>query len=137
MGEALKLFEPDGARRPYTPGLVNFVVSPETSREQLAAFIKGARRQLLIYDMRISDEAMIDLLIDRAEAGVDVRIIGKVIAPESGLLVRKYPGKRLHVRPIVRDGRQRSLAVRASEESSSTSGARSARLFMTKQSCGK
>jgi phosphatidylserine/phosphatidylglycerophosphate/cardiolipin synthase-like enzyme len=49
------------------------------------------------------------LLIDRAKAGIDVRIIGKVIEPESGLIVQKYPGKRLHVRAIVRDGRQAFL----------------------------
>ena len=38
------------------------------------------------------------------KAGVDVRIIGKV---EKGhdLTAEKYPGPRLHVRAIVRDGR--------------------------------
>ena len=55
--EALKLFESDASRRPYRSGTPNFVVSPDNSRERLATFIRGARRQLLIYDPRLSDEA--------------------------------------------------------------------------------
>ena len=55
--EALKLFEADSARQPYTPGYDRFVVSPENARERLSAFIKAARRQLLIYDPKVSDLA--------------------------------------------------------------------------------
>ena len=46
----MKLFEADFERQPYVPGYDRFVVSPENARERLAAFIKGARKQLLIYD---------------------------------------------------------------------------------------
>lgn len=102
--EALKLFEADATRRPYRPGTPNFVVSPDNSRERLAAFIRGAQRQLLIYDPRLSDEAMHQLLLRRAEAGVDVRVIGETPNLQSPLPVEKYPGRRLHVRAIIRDG---------------------------------
>ena len=47
---------------------------------------------------------MIRLLTLRAKAGVDVRVIGKVARRASHLNVQKLPGKRLHVRAIVRDG---------------------------------
>jgi phosphatidylserine/phosphatidylglycerophosphate/cardiolipin synthase-like enzyme len=105
--EALKLFEADTARQPYTAGYIRFIVSPENARERLAAFIKGAKSQLVIYDPQVSDTAMLRLLIERAKAGVDVRIIGKVSEKKRGpLVVEKYPGKRLHVRAIVRDGRR-------------------------------
>jgi cardiolipin synthase len=105
--EALKLFEADSARQPYTAGYSRFIVSPENSRERLSEFIKGATSQLLIYDPQVSDSAMLRLLVERAKAGVDVRIIGKLSQKQRGqLTAEKYPGKRLHVRAIIRDGRR-------------------------------
>jgi cardiolipin synthase len=104
--EALKLFEADAARQPYVPSCDLFIVSPENARDRLAEFIKGARRQLLIYDPKVSDPAMVRLLVERAQAGVDVKIIGKLAAPKAPLTAEEYPGKRLHVRAIVRDGRR-------------------------------
>lgn len=103
--EALKLFDADATRQSYSPGSKNFVVSPWNSRERLAAFIRGARRELLVYDPRLTDDAMQQLLAKRASDGVDVRVIGKErhsIAPD--LSVEKYGGRRLHVRAMVRDG---------------------------------
>ncbi len=105
VNEAMKLFSADFDRQPYVPAQDRLVVSPENSRERLASFIKGARKQLLIYDPRVSDDAMLRLLVERLKAGVDVRIIGKV-EPKWNLPSEKYPGKRLHVRAIVRDGRR-------------------------------
>jgi len=108
--EALKLFEADSARQAYTAGYSRFIVSPENSRERLSEFIKGATSQLLIYDPQVSDSTMLRLLVERAKAGVDVRIIGKVSQKQRGqLTVEKYPGKRLHVRAIIRDGRRAFL----------------------------
>jgi phosphatidylserine/phosphatidylglycerophosphate/cardiolipin synthase-like enzyme len=104
VAEALKLFEADSTRQPYVAGFDAFVVSPVNARERLAAFIKKARKHLLIYDPKISDRAIITLLQQRAKAGVDVRILGKLAKRGAGLKAQKYPGKRLHVRAIVRDG---------------------------------
>jgi cardiolipin synthase len=106
--EAIKLFEADSTRQPYTPGYSRLVVSPETARERLTAFIKAARAQLLIYDPEVSDSAMLRLLADRRKAGVDVRVIGK-IRGASTFTVERYPGTRLHVRAIIRDGRRAFL----------------------------
>jgi phosphatidylserine/phosphatidylglycerophosphate/cardiolipin synthase-like enzyme len=100
--EAVKLFESDFNRQTYSPGYGRFVVSPENSRERLARFISGARRQLLIYDPKVSDDGMLKLIAGRLSAGVDVRIIGKVEA-KWDIKGRKFPGRRLHVRAIVRD----------------------------------
>ena len=52
--EASALFEADSTRQPYTPGDDRLVVSPESSREILTAFIKRAKKQLLIYDAKVS-----------------------------------------------------------------------------------
>ena len=104
--ESLKLFEADCARQPYSPAHERFLVSPENARDRLATFVKGARKQLLIYDPEVSDPMMLRLLVERAKAGVDVRIIGKLGGKKSLLNWEKYPGRRLHVRAIIRDGRQ-------------------------------
>lgn len=104
VAEALKLFEGDMTRQPYNSGCDELIVSPENSRPRLAAFIKGARRELLIYDPRVTDPAMIHLLQERARKGVDVRILGHVAKRAAGLTWAKMPGIRLHARVIIRDG---------------------------------
>ena len=106
--EGVKLFEADAKRQSYVAGLETLVVSPVNARKQLTAFIRGARKQLLIYDPKISDVPMIHLLQQRARAGVEVRIIGKVAHNHADLTVRKLANLRLHTRTIVRD-RQRAF----------------------------
>jgi phosphatidylserine/phosphatidylglycerophosphate/cardiolipin synthase-like enzyme len=103
VNEATKLFMADFDRLPYTPGYERFVVSPENARERLSKFIGGARRQLLIYDPQVSDDAMLRLITERIKAGVDVRIIGRVEA-KWNVRSEKHPSKRLHIRAIIRDG---------------------------------
>jgi len=118
VAEAVKLFEADCARQPYASGVERFVVSPENARERLGAFIKGARKQLLIYDPQVSDPSMLRFLAERANAGVDVRVIGKLGGKRSTLTAEKYPGRRLHVRVIIRDGKRAfigSQSLRRSE----------------------
>jgi cardiolipin synthase len=102
--EGVKLFEADATKREYEPSQDAFVVSPENAREQLATFIKRAKKQILIWDPKVSDAQMIRLLQQRMKADVDVRIIGKVAKRGAGLKVEKFPGKRLHVRAMLRDG---------------------------------
>jgi phosphatidylserine/phosphatidylglycerophosphate/cardiolipin synthase-like enzyme len=109
VGEAVKLFEADSTRKPYTATCDSFLVSPENARTGLAKFIKSAKKELLIYDMKVSDRQMIKLLQERAKAGVDVRIIGKVSKKGEGLKVQKMPGVRLHLRAILRDGHEMFL----------------------------
>jgi cardiolipin synthase len=106
VDEAVKLFEADTKRQPYVPGHPSFLVSPLNARKQLAAFIKGAKKELLIWDPEVSDAAMVRLLEERAKAGVDVKIIGRLTKRNSKLPVRKLAGRRLHTRTIIRDGRQ-------------------------------
>ena len=106
--EAMKLFEADFTRQPYMPGHPHLIISPENARERLTTFIRGARRELLIYDPKVSDEAILRELQDRVKAGVEVKIIGKVDA-KGDLKVEKYAGYRLHIRAIIRDGQRAFL----------------------------
>src|SRR5207249_2430274 len=99
--ETAKLFEADTTRQPYTNGIDSIVVSPVNARKQLSSFIKGAKRELLIYDPKISDPAMIRLLEDRCKAGLDIKIIGRV-TKKNCLLSHKMQGLRLHTRTMIR-----------------------------------
>ena len=103
--EAVKLFAADFDRQPYTSGFPRLIVSPDNSRPRLADFLKGARRQLLIYDPGLTDDAMLRIITAKIKEGVDVKIIGKVEA-KWRIPWERYPGKRLHVRAIVRDGQR-------------------------------
>jgi cardiolipin synthase len=102
--EATALFEADDGRQPYAPGCDRLVVSPETSRRLLTEFIKGAKKELLIYDEKVTDNQMQRVLQERVKKGVKVRIIGKIEKNLTGVRSRKLPDLRLHVRAMVRDG---------------------------------
>lgn len=102
--EATALFEADSSRQPYTPAYDRLVVSPETSRRILSEYIEQAKKQLLIYDAKITDRSMLRLLQAKVKEGLDVRILGKT-CKISGVQLRK-PELRLHVRAIIRDGAQ-------------------------------
>jgi hypothetical protein len=72
----------------------------------------------LIYDPEISDRGMIGLLRERAWAGVEIRIIGRVSKPSDEFDPGRLMRMRFHTRAIFRD---RHEAVLGSQ--SSTSGA--------------
>jgi len=105
VAEAGKLFDADTQRHPYESGLESLVVSPVNARKRLAALIKSAKKEMLIYDLKISDQAMIHLLEDRAKAGVKIRVIGRLTRKIDGATVRKLPTTRLHTRTMLVDGR--------------------------------
>jgi cardiolipin synthase len=103
--EAVKLFEADCTRSTYVPKLDAFVVSPANSRKALGMFLKRAKKQLLIFDPKISDKEMVGILRDRVKAGVEVRVIGSVAA-DSVCDVKESSSIRLHTRTIIRDHHQ-------------------------------
>jgi cardiolipin synthase A/B len=116
VAEAVKLFEADTKRQPYSPGLPALVVSPLNARKQLAAFLQGAKKQLLIYDPEISDSSMLKILEARAHAGVEIRVIGRVSRSSAKLAVHKLASMRLHTRTIVRDGKQAFIGSQSLRE---------------------
>jgi phosphatidylserine/phosphatidylglycerophosphate/cardiolipin synthase-like enzyme len=71
----------------------------------LGAFLKQAKKELLIYDPKISDKEMLNILQEQAKAGVEIKVLGSVDghAPFS---VQKLNGTRLHTRTIIRDRRE-------------------------------
>ena len=77
--------------------------------QRLCAFVRSTKKQLLIYDPKVSDTLALRCLAERAKAGVDIRIIGKVAGRAAGLSAEPYPGKSLHVRTIIQDCRRAFL----------------------------
>jgi len=102
--DACELFEADCTRQPYKPTRDQLVVSPENSRALLTDFIKKAKKELLIYDAKVSDRLILRQLADRAKDGVEIRMFGKLGKGATGIDARKLPDLRLHVRAIIRDG---------------------------------
>jgi phosphatidylserine/phosphatidylglycerophosphate/cardiolipin synthase-like enzyme len=104
LREACRLFECDTARQPFETTSHSFLVSPLNARQELARFIEAARKELVIYDPKVSDRAMLRLLAERAKDGVQVRIIGRVAGRTPNIASRKLANQRLHTRSMVRDG---------------------------------
>jgi phosphatidylserine/phosphatidylglycerophosphate/cardiolipin synthase-like enzyme len=101
--EAARLFDCDTARQPYEAGYEGFVVSPVNARHALTRFIGAARKEILIYDPKVSDKAMLRMLMERAKAGVQSRVIGRVSGKQPEIAARKLANTRLHTRTMVRD----------------------------------
>src|SRR6266550_8831838 len=101
--EAGRLFDADTKRQEFVPEHAKFVVSPSNSRSVLSAFIKSAKKELLIYDPKVSDRNMLRLLDERKKAGVEIRIIGHVA--RNRFQARDLSRMRLHTRTIIRDRR--------------------------------
>lgn len=113
--EAVRLFEADCTRQPFTPETDSLVVSPVNARRQLADFIEGAHRELLIYDPKVSDPQMLRLLRQQSVKGVQLRIIGRMGKEADSTTVRKL-SLRLHCRAIVRDGQDVFLGSQSLRE---------------------
>jgi cardiolipin synthase A/B len=105
--DIMKIVEADHNRTDLKIKSTRVVVSPENARQRLMAFITRSKRELLIYDMNVSDDEMIALLKARAEAGVKIKVLGGVEKKWEGELawrVRPFKTMKLHVRCMVRDG---------------------------------
>ena len=101
--EAVRLFECDSKRRPYTKAKDGLVVSPVNARKQLTEFIAGTKKRLLIYEMKISDSDFIKLLDKKISGGAEVRVLSRASAKSGSIPVRRLP-TRLHLRAMLRDG---------------------------------
>jgi len=100
--EAVRLFECDSKRQKYTSGKNDLVVSPVNARERLTDFIAGAKKRLLLYEMKISDRDFVKLLNQKISEGVEVRVLSRASAKGQSIPMRRM-NQRLHLRAIMRD----------------------------------
>ncbi len=106
IAEGVQLFAADVAGKSHKAGAKHFVISPNNARERLSNFIRGARRQLLIYDGKLSDSEIIKLLAERARAGVEIKVIGHMDKMVKGIEMQPMPLIRLHAQAIICDGKE-------------------------------
>jgi len=114
--EAARLFRADIRRQPYKPEHKSLLVSPINARHELSRFLKGAKKELLIYDPEISDRPMIGVLRERAANGVQIRVIGRVVKPSQELDAGRVMRMRFHTRTIIRDRREAFLGSQSLRE---------------------
>jgi phosphatidylserine/phosphatidylglycerophosphate/cardiolipin synthase-like enzyme len=105
VNEAVRLFKSDTKRQSYKSQIDKFIVSPVNARKELASFIKDAKKELLIYDGKLTDPQMLSLLRARAKAGVEIKVIGRIAKRSAGITSQKLSRMRQHIRAIVRDGK--------------------------------
>ncbi|MCI0392712.1 MAG: phospholipase D-like domain-containing protein [Acidobacteria bacterium] len=104
IAEAVRLFEADVDGQSNRVEAEHFVISPLNSRRRLSEFIANAKKQLLIYDGKLTDSRMIKLLETQASAGVEIKVIGAMSRTALGVEVRDMPLIRLHAQAIISDG---------------------------------
>ena len=106
VADLMRVIDADHNRVDLEIKTSRLVVSPENSRESLERFIRKAKQELLIYDVGVTDDKMIAIIKERAEAGVKVRVLGNVEQKwvnEVPWRVKAFKTMKLHVRCIIRD----------------------------------
>jgi len=104
--ELNRLFDADWHEAPFKPNDLPLVISPHNSREKLLELLGSAQRAVRILDAKVEDQQVIGLLMRKAAAGCDVKIIGR----EPGLdqvvpnfHVRKLARYKLHAKCAIVD----------------------------------
>jgi phosphatidylserine/phosphatidylglycerophosphate/cardiolipin synthase-like enzyme len=108
LRDVLALLEADRTRCEFKPSAPDLVVSPQNARRRLTRFLRKTKVSLDIYDPGVTDDELVRLMKELAAKGVAIRILGKLEKKWQGddFDARPFPGRRLHVRAIVRDGRR-------------------------------
>jgi cardiolipin synthase len=106
VADLMRVVEADHNRVDLVIKTSRLVVSPENSRDSLSRFLGKAKKELLIYEVGLTDDRMIAIIKERAEAGVKVRILGRVEQKwldEVPWRVKPFKTMKLHLRCIIRD----------------------------------
>ncbi|MCH8518346.1 phospholipase D-like domain-containing protein [Candidatus Gracilibacteria bacterium] len=75
VGELGRLFLHDYRHEPFGVLHPNIVLSPDNSRQKIESLFLGANEKIDMYFPYMSDEALLDLVIDTAERGVEIHFI--------------------------------------------------------------
>jgi cardiolipin synthase len=130
VASLVALFDADWGRAAPDLSCTRLVVSPVNSRARVLALISGAQTSLTVESMEFADSDVLVAVVERAAAGVDVRVLladpGWISANANaaaglqarGLAPRWLADPALHVKAIVADG---ARAYMGSENLSYTS----------------
>ncbi len=104
--EVNRMLDLDRLGQPYAPALPCLGVSPENARQKLVEFFAGARESIHVFDSRLEDFAVHEVLRRKAAQGVDVRVIGskdKYALREGNSFFRGIDRFQLHAKAAVVD----------------------------------
>jgi phosphatidylserine/phosphatidylglycerophosphate/cardiolipin synthase-like enzyme len=102
-----RLFEADWDNTSFTPNEDSpLLISPFNSRKKMSAILKGAEKSIHIADAKLEDPAIVQLLVEKARSGVEVRILGSQhgVPLPSSLDSRAIPRYKLHAKCTIVDG---------------------------------
>ena len=102
-----RLFEADWDNTSFTPNEDSpLLISPFNSRKKMTAILEGAEKSIHIADAKVEDPAILQLLVNKARSGVEVRILGSQqgVPLPSSLDSRAIPRYKLHAKCVIVDG---------------------------------
>lgn len=104
--ELNRLFNADWEGKEFAPVYTPLVISPYNSREKLIELLGSAERSIRIVDAKVEDPDVQALLLEKAGAGCDVKIISREAIFDDAtpnLHVRRFTKYKLHAKCIVVD----------------------------------
>jgi phosphatidylserine/phosphatidylglycerophosphate/cardiolipin synthase-like enzyme len=107
--ELNRLFDADWQGRAFAPSETPLVISPDNSRRRLIDLLASARRTIRIMDAKLQDQETLGLLLRKAAAGIDIKVISHAAFYDEVLPnfhARKLARFKLHAKCVVVDGAQ-------------------------------
>jgi phosphatidylserine/phosphatidylglycerophosphate/cardiolipin synthase-like enzyme len=105
--ELNRLFDADWHGQVFRPEPLPLVISPYNSREKLLDLIGSANRTIKIMDAKVQDQEILGLLLRKAAAGCEVKLISRDIYYDEvvpNFHVRALARYKLHAKCIITDG---------------------------------
>lgn len=106
--EINRLFDADWDDMSFAPDPDSpLLVSPFNSRDKIAALLASAEKSIHIADAKLEDPAIVKLLVEKAESGVNVRVLGDEKHGSklpSAIDSRATPRFKLHAKCTIIDG---------------------------------
>jgi phosphatidylserine/phosphatidylglycerophosphate/cardiolipin synthase-like enzyme len=104
--ELNRLFDADWDSKEFAPVNTALVISPYDSRERLIELLGSGQRSIRIMDAKVHDPDVRALLLEKARAGCDVKIITRDAVFEDAapnFRIRRFTKYKLHAKCIVVD----------------------------------
>jgi hypothetical protein len=106
--EINRLFDADWNDLPFAPDQESpLLVSPFNSRQKMEMLLENARESIQIADAKLTDPAIIRLLVKKARSGIPIRVLGDEEHGSelpSEIDFRAVPRYRLHAKCAIIDG---------------------------------
>ena len=108
--EINRLFDADWDDISFTPNPSSpLLISPFNSREKISELLASAEQSIHIADAKVEDPAIVRLLVEKANSGVEVRVLGdekNSLTLPTPIQSRATPRFKLHAKCTIVDGKR-------------------------------